>query len=66
MENGVFTLLANRLGREMVGEVEAHFRGESLIIDCGGNILASAGGEACAMLADIDPLLALQGSCSPQ
>jgi len=54
MENHVFSVTANRLGEEQMGDVHAHFRGESQIVDCDGEILAQAGDEPTALVADLD------------
>jgi predicted amidohydrolase len=55
MENKVYSILANRIGQEPMGEDIAHFRGESRIIDYMGDILAQAGDEECVKVVDIEP-----------
>lgn len=54
LENHVFAATANRLGREARGDLVANFRGESQIVDCDGQLLASAQSDPAALTADID------------
>lgn len=58
MENHVFSITANRLGREARGGLTVEFRGESQIVDCNGDVLLSAGNEERALVADVDLSLA--------
>ena len=55
LENKVFTIMANRIGKEQIGSEEAEFRGESQIIDHGGNVLVKATKEECVRTVDINP-----------
>ncbi|MCK5466440.1 hypothetical protein KAI56_03015 [Candidatus Parcubacteria bacterium] len=55
LENKVFTIMANRIGKEWIGSEEAEFRGESQIIDHGGNVLVKAAKEECVKIIDINP-----------
>lgn len=55
IENLVFTITANRVGREMVGGVLEEFRGDSRIVDPEGAILHEAGRAEALGLVDIDP-----------
>jgi hypothetical protein len=47
--------MANRIGEEPMGAETAHFRGESQIVDCGGNAILNADGEECVKIAEIKP-----------
>jgi predicted amidohydrolase len=49
-QNNVFIASCNRVGRE--GQV--NFAGESLVIDCEGKIVASAGGKEQLLEVEID------------
>jgi len=60
VENLVYTITANRIGRERNRSIEAKFRGDSRIIGPGGEILAAAGNEEALAFAEIDPALALE------
>ncbi len=42
LENSVHVVLANRSGFEVIDGEDAHFRGESRIVDAGGNVLVEA------------------------
>ena len=56
LENHVFTITANRHGREAKGEEELVFVGQSLICDPAGEVLAQAGREETRLgTAEIDP-----------
>jgi len=56
IENRVFTITANRVGKEVRGNVELTFSGASQITDPKGNVLAIApGGAAKIAIADIRP-----------
>jgi len=55
LENKVFTIMANRVGKEQIGSEEAEFRGESQIVDHGGNLLIRAKKEECIKIVDINP-----------
>ncbi len=61
IENNVFFVTANRLGAETMGEVAAHFRGESQIIGPTGDVLARAQDSEGVGVVDIDPSLAGTG-----
>ncbi|TVP94361.1 MAG: hypothetical protein EA374_07045 [Acholeplasmatales bacterium] len=53
LENGVPLILANRIGTETLDGEPATFRGHSLIVDSGGNVLAAAGSEETVLKATI-------------
>jgi len=55
LENKVFTIMANRIGKELVDSEKAKFRGESQIIDYGGNVLVRAAEEECVRIVNINP-----------
>jgi len=55
LENKVFTIMANRIGKEWIDSEEAEFRGESQITDHGGNVLVKAAKEECVRIVDINP-----------
>jgi predicted amidohydrolase len=55
LENKVFTIMANRIGKEQIDSEEAEFRGESQIVDHGGNVLAKVAKEECVKTVDINP-----------
>ncbi|MBW2367980.1 MAG: hypothetical protein JRH15_08845 [Deltaproteobacteria bacterium] len=55
LENKVYTIMANRIGQELIKNEKADFRGESQIIDYGGNVLVSAGREECLKIVEIHP-----------
>ena len=55
LENQVFTVMSNRTGFEMIGGEKAEFRGESQVIDYGGNILIKAENNDCVGIVDINP-----------
>jgi len=54
MENKIYYIIANRIGFEKIGNVEAHFRGESKVIDYSGNIISEMQSEEGICFADID------------
>lgn len=54
MENHVFSVTANRIGRETTAELAVDFRGQSQIVDCHGRVLAAAGSGEAAIVAEID------------
>ncbi len=60
LENGVFTITANRVGTESRGKKDPlTFTGESQILDNSGNILAKCGSnDTGIIIADIDPMQA--------
>lgn len=55
LENVVYTVMSNRTGTEMIENEKEEFRGESQIIDHGGNVLAKAKKEECVMTIDFEP-----------
>ena len=55
LENKVYTILSNRTGSEMTENEQSDFRGESQIIDFGGNVIETAAKEECVITADINP-----------
>ncbi len=56
VENGVFIVLANRVGEESLGELSLRFTGGSVIYSPRGEVLAQAGEfEERAVVVDIDP-----------
>jgi predicted amidohydrolase len=60
LENHVFTITANRTGKDIKGDKELSFTGASVMLDPKGNYLhrASDSGEEC-FITEIDPLTAL-------
>jgi len=54
LENCVYTVMSNRTGNEMMNGEEIGFRGESEIVDFGGNVLIKAGNEECVECIDVD------------
>lgn len=54
MENHVFSATANRVGAESTGDLAVAFRGESQIVDCHGRILAAAGSDEGAIVAEVE------------
>jgi omega-amidase len=54
LENHVFSATANRVGRETTAELTVDFRGESQIVDCNGRVLAAAGTDEGAIVAEVD------------
>jgi len=66
VENRVFTITANRVGREVRKDVDLTFSGRSQITDPLGRILAAAPREAERIMAvDIDPTLARNQKATP-
>jgi predicted amidohydrolase len=66
IENGVFVVLANRIGKESRGGTEMVFTGGSEVVDPRGEILISSGEneeEVCTV--DIDPLRARNKLVTP-
>jgi predicted amidohydrolase len=56
IENGVFSITANRWGVERLGEKEISFSGLSQVVDVKGKVLVSAPGAAdSVMVCEIDP-----------
>jgi predicted amidohydrolase len=56
IENGVFTITANRWGSEVLGEKTLSFSGLSQVVDVKGNVLVDAPGDAdWAAVCEIDP-----------
>ncbi|MCJ7694743.1 MAG: hypothetical protein MUO40_04875 [Anaerolineaceae bacterium] len=65
IENGVFSITANRIGREALGNMTLEFTGKSQITNPGGEILASASKDQDQiMIVDIDPRVALNKKIS--
>jgi predicted amidohydrolase len=60
LENHVFTITANRTGKDVKGDKELSFTGQSVIVDPKGNYLyrGSDEGEEC-FITQIDPMIAL-------
>jgi predicted amidohydrolase len=54
LENSIPVVLANRIGAEIIGGTQDYFRGESMIVDQGGNILLKAGDNPYLGVIDID------------
>ncbi len=54
LENGVHAVLTNRIGSEIIDGEAAVFRGESLIVDAHGDVLAEAGREEQVMVVEVD------------
>jgi omega-amidase len=59
MENRLFCIVANRIGREKTQSIEAFFRGESQVIGPDGQVLALAEDQEALSVIDIDPSAAL-------
>lgn len=59
LENGVYIIMANRIGEEKRGERSYKFIGQSEIVAPRGEILYRANDEACMHVADIEPRLAI-------
>ncbi len=58
LENSVYTIMSNRIGCEQIGHEQADFRGESQVIDCGGNILIQANDDECVGIVEVNPEVA--------
>jgi predicted amidohydrolase len=66
VENRVFAVTANRIGREQRGEDDFSFTGQSRITGCKGEVLASApDNTTCVQIVEIDPELATDKSVNP-
>ena len=66
VENRVFTITANRTGKEHNGGSELYFTGESVIVDPKGNYLARAGkDDECIIITEIDPVRANDKDVTP-
>ena len=66
VENRVFAVTANRIGREQRGEDDFSFTGQSQITGCKGEVLASApDNTTCVQIVEIDPELAIDKSVNP-
>ncbi len=66
LENRVFAVTANRIGREQRGDDDFTFTGQSRITGCKGEVLASAPeDETCLSIIEIDPALADDKSVNP-
>ncbi|MBI4726691.1 acyltransferase [candidate division TA06 bacterium] len=66
LENKVFTITANRVGREKRGRHDLHFIGQSIMAGPDQSILASAAGESEAVrVIDIDPKVADNKRATP-
>jgi predicted amidohydrolase len=68
LENGVFTVTANRIGREARGEKEPlDFTGRSQIVDPRGTVISRLGEEDTGLLlADVEPEKARDKSITPR
>jgi predicted amidohydrolase len=67
LENRVFTVTANRTGRERRGGQDLRFIGRSLICGPDRRVLASAGGkEECIKVVEVDPARALDKGMTPR
>jgi predicted amidohydrolase len=66
LENHVFTVTANRIGRESNGREELTFIGQSLICSPDGEVIASAGkDEEVVIVADVDITVARDRQITP-
>jgi len=66
IENHVFAVTANRIGKEQRGDDDFIFTGQSQITGCKGEVLASAPDDtACVQIVEIDPALAADKSVNP-
>jgi predicted amidohydrolase len=54
LENCIYTIMANRIGKELMNGDEITFRGESEIVDFNGNILIKAANEECVKFIDVE------------
>jgi predicted amidohydrolase len=67
LENRVFTVTANRTGRERRGGQDLRFIGRSLVCGPDRSVLASAGAaEECVRTAEVDPARALDKRMTPR
>lgn len=62
MENHVYCIVANRIGREKTDRIEAIFRGGSQIIQPDGQILARSDDQKVVSILEIDPVLSMKKS----
>ena len=66
LENRVFWILANRCGKEVRGNRELSYSGQSRIVNPNGQVIASAGPDDIGFYGvDIDPRTALNKSLTP-
>lgn len=66
LENQVFTITANRIGKDINGDKDIFFTGESVILDPKGNYLARAKTDSEEIqTVDINPLLARNKFLNP-
>jgi len=65
IENRVFIITANRIGKENRGGKEYRFIGKSEVVAPNGEILIRAGEEECVKIVDIDPSQALNKKINP-
>jgi omega-amidase len=54
IENHVFSVTANRIGRERNANLSVDFLGRSQIVDCDGRLLAAAGSGEQTLVAELD------------
>ena len=54
LENRVFVIVANRIGGELLGDIDAQFRGESRVIAPDGTVLCHAEGHEALDVIEID------------
>jgi len=65
VENRIFTVLADRVGREDRGGKNLKFIGRSQIVAPNGEILIRVGDEECVKVLEIDPRIALDKKVTP-
>jgi len=67
IENMVFTITANRIGSEKLGDIEMRFTGRSQVVSPKGEVLIRASeGEEEVGIVDIDPDMALDKHFTPE
>lgn len=66
IENRVFTITANRIGKEEMDGLSYAFTGKSQITDPEGKVLSRAEGDEIVTIIDIDPYQARNKSATPE
>jgi predicted amidohydrolase len=67
IENGVFSVTANRWGTETLGDRKLKFSGLSQVVDVKGRLLIDAPGEAdCMKVCEIEPQMAENKQITPR
>ncbi len=66
LENHVFTITANRIGREVAGNEELEFIGQSLVCNPSGDVVQQLSrNETAILIAEIDPAAARDRQITP-